>query len=107
MARWLVFEYDDFCPSGGMGDCISKTNVFNVVLDEIKRVVRHNFLFGHISVMDNRTEEFIDIDINCVYEVHGVEGMVDKIHSVSDMKREEITEWLMNIMRDEEMVEND
>lgn len=95
MARWIVFEYDEYYPSGGMRDCKRKTNLFSTVMDEVERVVANNSKYGHMSILDNRTENHVDFKMD-----DSLVDIVDKIHLVSDMEYHDVADTITIIYRE-------
>lgn len=58
MYRYLLFFYYDYYPSGGMNDCVLKTNNY----DDMERVIKEEFqdelTFGNIAYYDTVEDKY-------------------------------------------------
>lgn len=108
MFKWLMFAFDECCPTGGMGDCIHKGNSFEVLLDIIdERLggvevdIRHE-----IHIVNLRSGEIFELKLQdkLIMDKEDLLEIVRLIWRVSDMDFEVVLNRVREIFKKHQFI---
>ena len=64
MYRYYLFFYENYYPSGGMEDCVLKTNNFDELMPFIKELHSRDWQYGTVAYYDALEDKYFTADID-------------------------------------------
>ena len=74
MYRYLLFYYPDYYPSGGMEDCVLKTNNFDDLIPFINEHYFEDWYCGTITYYDTVEDTYWEAEMEPANDELGVSG---------------------------------